>query len=50
MREYFRMDNTEGFTEKELDTLNLMANMLLDDEDDDEKVQAVTEKILREYV
>ncbi len=49
MKVYFKPDNTEGITQDELDNFNFIANTLLDDDDDYEKVQAVTEKILKEY-
>lgn len=44
----YRIDNTEGFTEKELDCLNAEYDERIDDNMDDDYKQHISERILNE--
>lgn len=45
---YFTMENTEGFTQEELDNMNILANERISDETNNEEIQSVCERILKE--
>lgn len=47
--EHFRMDNTDGFTQEQLDELNRIANEQITDDMEPEEVQATTESILKNF-
>ena len=45
---YFTMENTKGFTQEELDNMNILANERISDETNNEEIQSVCERILKE--
>lgn len=47
--ENYRMDNTQGYTQNQLDELNRRYESQIDSEMDDDEKQNVSEKILREF-
>lgn len=47
--EHFRIDNTEGFTQEQLDELNRIANEQITDDMEPEEVQAIEERILKNF-
>ena len=47
--EYFRIDNTEGYTQKQLDELNHRANNILNDDSDFNEIKNVCERIQKTY-
>jgi hypothetical protein len=49
MTNYFRLDNTEGYTEEQIAELNRRANEQITEDMDAEEIQAIEEKILREF-
>ena len=49
MINYFRLDNTEGYTEEEIAELNRLANEQITEDMDAEEIQAIEEMILREF-
>ena len=49
MTNYFRLDNTEGYTEEQIAELNRLANEQITEDMDAEEIQAIEEKILREF-
>ena len=49
MTNYFRLDNTEGYTEEQIAELNMLANKQITEDMDAEEIQAIEEKILREF-
>jgi hypothetical protein len=49
MKEYFRIDNTEGYSQSQLDELNCMVDERLSNDDDDEEIQSVCESVQKEY-
>lgn len=49
MIEYFRLDNTEGYTQKQLDKLNRLANEQITDDMEPEEIQATEERILKNF-
>ncbi len=49
MKKYFRFDNTEGYTEEQIAELNRLANEQITEDMDAEEIQAIEEKILREF-
>lgn len=48
MIEYFAIDNTDGYTQEELDKMNILANERIEDPEDFAEIQAVCEKIQNE--
>jgi hypothetical protein len=47
--EYFRMDNTEGYTQEQLDELNRRVNERVTDVEDAEDIQNICEQVQREF-
>ena len=47
--EHFRIDNTEGFTQEQLDELNRIANEQITDDMEPDEVQAIEERILKNF-
>ena len=45
----FRMDNTEGFPQEQLDVMNEQYDAQVSDEMSEDEKQAVSEKILNQY-
>ncbi len=49
MEQYFKMDNTEGYTQEQLDEMNRMANERITNREDYEEIQQVCEKVQKKY-
>lgn len=47
--EHFRMDNTDGFTQEQLDELNRLANEQITEDMEPEEIQTIEERILKNF-
>jgi len=49
MEQYFRTDNTEGYSKREIEKLNELANAAIENPEDCQEIQNVCERIQRDF-